>query len=186
MLIPLGILAASGAGLVPDYELISTTVLGGTAASVTFSNLGDYSSTYKHLQIRATARSSRASTVDGLAVRLNGDSGSNYAQHSLQGNFNSVTSSGATSLTRSVVSIITGASSTANYFGGVVIDLLDPFSSTKNKTLRGFGGMASDFIRLDSGLYINTASVTSITLIQTEGANNLVAGSRFSLYGIRG
>jgi hypothetical protein len=185
MLIPLGILAGSG-GVADSYELIESVILGTATSSVTFSSLATYASTYKHLQIRATARSSRASTVDGLAVRLNGDSGSNYAHHSLQGNFNSVTSSAGTSQTRATLSIITGASATANYFGGIVIDLLDPFSSTKNKTLRGFGGMASDFIRLDSGLYINTASVTSITLIQTEGANNLVAGSRFSLYGIRG
>jgi hypothetical protein len=52
---PLGILSAAGAGggVAGDYELISSEILGTTAASVTFSSLGDYSSTYKHLQIRA-------------------------------------------------------------------------------------------------------------------------------------
>jgi hypothetical protein len=49
---PLGILSAAGAGggVAGDYELISSEILGTTAASVTFSSLGDYAppiSTYK-------------------------------------------------------------------------------------------------------------------------------------------
>ena len=139
MLIPFGILSAAGAGVVAgDYELISTTVLGGTAASVTFSNLGDYSTTYKHLQIRAVARSNRAGIDrDLLYARLNGDTGNNYGAHYLVGAGNAVLS--GRSIPTSVFELLAylpAATSTSGEFGAYVLDLLDAYSTTKNKTMR--------------------------------------------------
>jgi hypothetical protein len=74
MLIPFGILSAAGAGggVAGDYELISSEILGTTAASVTFSSLGDYSSTYKHLQIRAVVRHSAADNENYTTITFNG------------------------------------------------------------------------------------------------------------------
>jgi hypothetical protein len=186
MLIPFGILSAAGALREGTYELITTTVLGTTAASVTFSGLGAYASTYKHLQIRVAARSSDANPGVGVYSRLNADAGSNYRSHYLLGNGSSVLS-GTVATTSGLSGIIAAAGSTANNFGVAVIDLLDPYSTTKNKTLRtlsGFTDAAQKRIDLQSSLWINTASLTSWQLIPELG--NLVAGSRFSLYGIRG
>jgi len=187
MLIPFGILSSAGAGVAAGtYELISTTVLGGTAASVTFSNLGDYSTTYKHLQIRYAARSSDANPGVGVYSRLNADAGSNYRSHYLLGNGSSVLS-GSVATTSGLSGIIAAAGSTASNFGVAVIDLLDPYSTTKNKTLRtlsGFTDAAQKRIDLQSTLWINTASLTSWLLLPELG--NFVSGSRFSLYGIRG
>ena len=80
-----------------------------------------------------------------------------------------------------------GASGPANAFGAGVYDILDPYSTTKNKTTRLFGGrgfVTGDHkIVLASGLWRNTASVTSIDLVAND---NFVTGSRFSLYGIKG
>jgi hypothetical protein len=78
--------------------------------------------------------------------------------------------------------------STASSFGAGVIDILDPFSTTKNKTLRGLGGITSSEatnIALRSGSWASTSAVTSITCLPFS-ADNWVAGSRFSLYGIKG
>jgi hypothetical protein len=67
---PLGILSAAGAGgggpLASDYELISTQILTSPQSSITFSSLGTYSSTYKHLQVRAVARSTRCYYKHGV------------------------------------------------------------------------------------------------------------------------
>ena len=187
MLIPFGVLSAAGAGVVGgDYELISTTVLGTATSSVTFSSLGDYSSTYKHLQIRLTARNDRTGTAgDGISLTINGDTGANYADHDLRGTGSVVDSFARTSANRILLQRITTSADTANAFGAMVVDFLDSYSTTKNKTIRSFGGYAIGQLFLNSGFRNNTASITSITLTSATGPN-FVTGSRFSLYGIKG
>ena len=187
MLIPFGILSAAGAGGAAPagaYELIQTTVLGTDTASVTFSSLGDYSSTYKHLQVRTLARVS-AATTETLLIRLNADTGSNYSWHGLSGNGSAVSSFALTSNSYMGIGIHPGSNSSANIFGLTVIDFLDTYSTTKNKTARSLGGMngATTTVRLHSGLWQNTSSLTSIQVFSE--VSNFVAGSRFSLYGIR-
>jgi hypothetical protein len=187
MLIPFGILSAAGAGVgvAGDYELIETSILTSSASSVTFSNLGTYSSTYKHLQIRAVARSTRSGETDSImAARINGVT-SGYFVHELQGNGSSVNSSASTSQTSMRIGIVTAANSTANAYGATVIDILDPYSTTKNKTFRALTGQTNlDRIRLSSGSLALTNSTTEITLLDQFA--NFVAGSRFSLYGLKG
>ena len=186
MLIPMGILAGSGGGVASDYELIETQILGSSQASITFSNLGTYSSTYKHLQIRGVVRGALASTSESFNLRFNGDTGSNYTQHGLFGNGSSVSSFASTSQTSTYPGQITAANTTTNAYSGFVLDVLDAYSTTKNTTMRVLLGSASSYnlITLNSGLWLNTASITSITLFG--GNNNLAAGTRMSIYGIRG
>jgi hypothetical protein len=189
MLIPLGILGASGAGIIPDYELISSTILGSSTATVLFDNLGTYSSTYKHLQVRWAVRSDASgSTVRNFQLRMNGDTGSNYRRHWLVGTGSSVVSNepGA-SETFIQLNQIPAASETANAFQGGVMDILDAYSTSKNKTIRalsGWPGSSNQRIYLTSGLRVNTASLTSLTFFLN--SNSFVTGSRFSLYGIKG
>jgi len=193
MLIPFGVLSAAGAGgvVAGDYELIETQILGSSQASITFSNLGDYSSTYKHLQIRATLRS--ASTFGGgyadtVNVQLNGDGGATYSSHYVWGTGSAVQSSGIANLTYFFIPDPMPANGgAANNFGTFVIDILDAYSTTKNKTLRSLGGYSDPngrSVSLSSGAWRNTNSITSV-LVKSQSANT-VAGSRFSLYGIRG
>jgi hypothetical protein len=175
----LGIFSAAGAGgggATGTYELIETVILGSSQSAITFSNLGTYSSTYKHLQIRSTSRSAGADA--GVGLRFNGDTGNNYSFHALYSDGSSTASVASTS--RSDISV-TYIYSAANVFTGAVVDILDPYSTTKNKTVRSLLG--PPFISLFSGAWYNTASVTSITL--TGQAQSFAAGSRVSLYGIR-
>ena len=184
--------SAGGGGAAGDYELISTTILGSSAASVTFSGLGTSAAAYKHLQIRATARTDRSGAdSDPVILRFNSDSGSNYARHGLLGyNFggsSAMQSNAGTSQTSLYLSeAMPVASSTSNSFGGIVADILDFQSSSKNKTVRSLAGMnaAWSSIELRSGVWLSTSAVTSITLLPLVGSN-LVTGSRFSLYGLK-
>jgi hypothetical protein len=188
MLIPFGVLSAAGAGGVAgDYELIESVILGTDTSSITFSSLATYASTYKHLQVRMTARSSRnTGTFDSVSLRLNGDTGSNYAWHRLVNDGGSVISTASTSQTAGRAGSISQANSTANIYGAIVIDLLDPYSTTKNTTVRSLMGVVSpNEISLISSLYNNTSAISSFNLF-SETSNNFLAGSRFSLYGIRG
>ena len=181
--------SAGGGGAAADYELISTTILGSAAASVTFSGLGTSAAAYKHLQIRMTTRSS-ASYGDDVILRFNSDSGSNYSHHLIVGNGSTVNSYAGTTQT-----FIKGGYTIANdqtpsqSFGAGVIDILDFASTSKNKTTRNLtGGNASggagSQIQLWSGAWYSTSAVTSIVLSSISAANFLT-GSRFSLYGLK-
>jgi hypothetical protein len=178
----LGIFSAAGAGgvpAIPAYEHISTTILGSTAASITFSSLGTYSSDYKHLQVRLVAVDTfTGGNASSYGFTLNGDTtGGNYSSHRLFGNGSSVGSSGGASGFGSVQMGANGRWSAS------VIDILDAYSTTKNKTIRIQNGNL-DIVELFSIARYNTASITSIN-IATQGFG-LATGSRFSLYGIRG
>ena len=184
----LGIFSAAGAGgAASDYELIETQILGSSTPSVTFSSLGTYSSTYKHLQIRYIVRNSNASDEIALRLRLNGDATTaNYTFHQLAGTGSSVVSTGNTNQGFLALTNQPGSTSAANIFHPGIVDVLDAFSTTKNKTSRNIGGFAGSVrnISIYSGVWLSTASITSMEISTATGT--FVAGSRFSLYGIRG
>jgi hypothetical protein len=189
----LGIFSAAGAGggapAIPAYELIESTILTGTQASVTFSGLGTYSSTYKHLQVRATFRSTHAATDIPVNIQLNGITSASYSYHIMYtSGTGTVSSFGAANNTSFYLgNFSTGSTSTANIFGTSVIDLLDPYSTTKNKTLRALSGVLGNSnitLGVNSGAFLNTASVTSLTIFPD--TRSWAAGSRFSIYGVKG
>ena len=186
----LGIFSAAGAGggaFSSDYELIETVILGSTQSSVTFSSLGTYSSTYKHLQIRGAVRTNRSDVLDEVNLRFNGDSSAlSTSLRVLQGNGSSVSSGGAGGQNRILVTYTPAANNTANSYAGFVADILDSYSTTKNKTVRSLGGTRDGNVTnvaLYAGAWYNTSSVTSIGLTCNA---SFVSGSRFSLYGIKG
>ena len=184
----LGIFSAAGAGGAPAgpvaYDLISTTILGSTTSSVTFdtSTLG---STYKHLQIRYTSRSTDDSGT--LLATFNGITGTSYASHRLIGDGSTVASNNFTARANTYFGANGSSNNTANIFAAGVTDILDFASTTKNTTIRsltGNRGATALYVALISGFLNNTAAITSVTIFGNTG--NLIAGSRFSLYGIKG
>jgi hypothetical protein len=179
----LGIFSAAGAGGVPQtYELISTTILGSSQPSVTFSNLANFNTTYRHLQIRSASLVNAGGT-NLATIRLNGDTGNNYAAHFLEGNGSGVSSGSLVSGSSMYYGFWATGNTTAAH--GAVVDILDAYSTSKNKTIRSLNGnsFATPLITLYSGLWMNTNSLTSITI---SSPSNFLTGSRFSLYGIRG
>jgi hypothetical protein len=191
MPIPLGVLAVAGAGAAPSgpgvYELLETQVLGSNQADVTFSNLNtNYGSTYQHLQIRASV--SFVDYSDYMTLRMNGDSNANYASFGLYGNGTSVVAASINDNTTQQSQIYTAvAPASSTQFTALVVELLDAFETTKFKTARGLGGSgnSTQYITLSSGLWRNTAALTSIRFGIPGNGTSIRASSRFSLYGIR-
>ena len=173
---------AAGAG---SYDLLQTEILTGTQASVTFSSLGDYAADYQHLQVRFTARTtSTGRTTISMRSRLNADTGSNYRGHGLGGNGSSVFSFDTTASTSALSGIIGTADLAADIFGSGVIDLLDPFNSSKNSTFKTLSGVTSgNRVDLHSGVWFDNDSVTSWTILPE--SDSFVAECRFSLYGLK-
>jgi len=179
----LGFWAAAGAAAGPtDYELISTTLVGTATSLVSFTSIPQ---TYKHLQIRITARSSLSSSYDNLSYYFNSDTGSNYSTHALYGTGSSVVSNSFTTNVRAYwPSLLVANTNVSNNFSGGVIDILDYASSSKNKTTRTLMGDASPgFVALISSRW---GSSSAITRIDFETSANIMANSRFSLFGIKG
>ena len=181
MLIPLGILSAAGAGGGPvgDYELIQTQILGSNQASVTFSNLGDYSSTYKHLQFRIAHKN--VNNINWNIIRVNGDTtSSNYFSHELRGNGSTV----ASYFNNSTAHLYYAIGGTG--WGSSVVDILDAYSTTKNKTFRTLTGtVGADGVQLTSSAYGSTSAISSL-VFSCASSDSFAAATRFSLYGIRG
>jgi hypothetical protein len=191
MPITLGILAQSrqeAAGA--TFQLLESTVLTSTQASVEFTNLTTkYASTYQHLQIRFTARQAGGTGFNSTGIiRFNGDTASNYNFQALYSTSGSVASDAGYS-SSSINWWLANENSVSNAFGAGVIDFLDPFETTKNKTVRMLDGAFQTntnfqrFIAIRGGSWRNTASVTSIQFGVTSEV--MAIGSRISLYGIK-
>jgi hypothetical protein len=184
-----GITGSGGASL-SSYESIATVTAAGGETSLTFSSIPN---TFKHLQIRGVGRNNTANTTaDGIRIRMNASSATDYTYHNLIGNGSAVSATGsATGGTSGMFfeSSVAGGGQTASCFGVIIFDLLDYASTTKYKTARVLSGVdtnagtTSNSLAVQSSLWIQTTAVSSIVLISTSG--QWAAGSTFALYGIK-
>lgn len=185
----LGLLGAAGAGggAVPAFDLLSTSVLGTTTSSVTFSSLNTLAADYKHLEIRMTGRSTIGFDIDRYQIQVNGVTSEVYTFHNLEADGGSIGSGRSPSIpnNRFAIDALTGATSSAGQFGATIFRIYDFSSSTKNTTFAGKGGkpLGNNTVKIASGLFNNTAAITSIKI---ECQASLAENSRFSIYGIRG
>ncbi len=175
---------ASGPAAV--YESIATASGNGTSQSITFSNIPQ---TYTHLEIRGIGQAATSTNDYGYnGVRFNGDTGTNYTRHGLFGTNNSTY---AYAVTGANFADIGNASylntSAASTVGVTIVSILDYTNTNKYKTVRALAGTDLNglaAVGLHSGLWLNTAAVTSITVYQSNG--NFTNKSTYALYGIKG
>lgn len=183
----LGSLSSGVAAATGSYESIASLNGTGSSGTITFNSIP---STYVALQIRMITNNNSGNF--SLRLRFNGDTGTNYAHHVLEGGGSSAYAYGAASANAIfyVGSGIGGSGSGSNYFGASIIDIHDYASTTKNKTVRTFngfdtnGGVDAQLVRLTSGLWMNTAAINSISILDVSA--NFTTTSTFALYGIKG
>jgi hypothetical protein len=166
------------------YDALATvTVPAGGAATVTFAGIPN---TYKHLQIRAIAKNTLTNVYTAnFYMRFNGDTGTNYSNHAIYGTGSSV-----------VPNIPTGANpsfaiwglSGSSQFAGHIIDILDYANTSKNKTTRilmGTDTSSGGYLGLESGAWMNTSAINSISFSMGDGTQTIAQYSQFSLYGVK-
>jgi len=183
-------LLAGNAAFIPNsYESIATVTVGsGGSATVEFTSIP---STYSHLQVRFIGRSNYNTTgQDNLVMKINSDSGSNYAEHYLSGNGSSPDAGSQSSInTLPFRECLVRDGNSASIFSTGIIDFLDYKSTNKNKTVRALFGNdrnGAGYVALGSGLYFATpAAITTITFT-VESSRSFVQYSQFALYGIKG
>jgi len=172
-----------------DFESIASTTLGGTSSTVTFDNIPG---TYKHLQVRILAQSTRATfSADNIRLQLNDDTGNNYSRHFLLGDGSSA-SSGATSSTDYMWCGQISSTVTANIFGTTIIDILDYADTNKYTTIRSLFGVdingvnntIAGSVGIWSGNWRNTNAVTK--MVFNAQSASYAEKTHFALYGIKG
>lgn len=185
----LGIIASSKSKGKVGFNSIATITMAGGETSATFSSIPQ---TYTDLQLRVFAKDTNTSIAAAASVLLqfNADSGTNYVFHNLQGDSSAVTASG--SITQTYIpmnaSMLSGTGQTS-VFGVGIMDIYDYTSASKFKTTKAIAG--GDYnassttvgIAMSSGLWQNTAAITSLTVNKSSTA--FAAGTVLALYGIK-
>ena len=178
------------------YALSSYTVGAEQAGVVTFSNIPF--DTYKHLQIRAFARSTGPYTYSTFYMRFGGDATTNYTYRAIYGTGSSAPlmygrASGGDAY--SVTQQIAGANSIQYGFGAVVIDIYDSsrmdntYTGVRNKVVKSIGGYENNNTGTPpNGLFLNSSTHFNIGPINkidfyTDGLFDQY--SQISLYGIK-
>lgn len=158
------------------------TVGAGGVASVDFSSIPQ---TFTHLELRVSARGTTSATDQEQYITFNGTSTNYYGGHILYGTGSSAQSTASSYTSVNLLPRLVAASSTASVFTSYVTSILDYTNTNKNKVIRSIGGFdanGSGSIDLMSGLWMNTAAITSINVRPSVG--NYAQNSRLDLYGI--
>lgn len=165
------------------FNHISSVSVNSPTSSVTFSSIPQ---NYTDLCIIISARSSRSSNNDSIAIEPNG-SISNRAGVAIHGNSNTAT--GVITTTEVAFAALIGSNAVANAFSNVEI-YVPNYTSSQPKMFRSNGvtenisGSAdAAFQSLNNFYWNDTAAITSIVLKSSTG-NNFVQYSEFNLYGI--
>lgn len=183
--IQLGLIGSFAAAAAGAFEPIASQTLSSSASSVTFSSIPQ---TYKHLQIRVLGKMSYSAASDWSRTKITLNGTATTRGHTLEGSGSTVYAFSSTG--DNTVAILPGNSADlANMFGAAIIDIHDYSSTTKNKTVRSFfgsncNGITVPFFGLGSAFLDSTSAITSLSL--ADQSFNLVSGSVFSLYGIKG
>jgi hypothetical protein len=178
------LLAGNAAFIPTSFESIASATGTGSSGNITFSSIP---STYTSLQIRLIGRDGAGTGTSNFGIQINSDTGSNYTRHNLRGNGTSATAGGSASTSSISGTILPLSNQTANTMGVSIVDIHDYASTSKYKTVRIFGGVdlnGSGTVSLESGLWMSTSAITSITLIP--GWTTWTTNTTIALYGIKG
>jgi hypothetical protein len=157
------------------YEPIATTTLGSAAASYTFSSIP---ATYTDLVLVSNFGLATAGNV--LDIRFNSDTGNNYSYTILDGN-GTVAESVRGSNQSFIPLDYTAATNNLNSVS--ICNIQNYSNTTTNKTSVIRHSNASSGTDAIVGLWRNTAAISTIVVFASAG--NIIAGSTFTLYGIK-
>lgn len=160
------------------YVPISSQTLGSAAASVTFSSIP---STYTDLVLVISGRSTATAGNNNSQLILNGDNGSNYSMTRLTGDGTSPASDRVSNGFYAGWAFI--ENNTNSNFTPIIYHIQNYANTTTYKTVIGRGAGASNFISAAVSMWRSTAAINSIYVGNTGG--NFVAGSTFTIYGIK-
>jgi hypothetical protein len=159
----------------PDAMVsLANITLGSAVSSVSF---GSIPATFRDLRLVAQYKD----TTDGVQgiIRINGDSGSNYANTGMSG-YSSV-SAGSWSNTAARVQAIAYTGVATADFCFLETDFFDYAQTNKQKSILSRSSHPGE-VGATVSRWANTAAITSIVVLPEAG--NFAVGSNFCLYGV--
>lgn len=154
---------------------LANITLGSAASSVTFSSI---TGTYRDLMI--VAQFGHSVSGQGLRMRMNSDTGSNYAYVEMYGD-----GSGTGSVSNGALSFIPltayGPLASTPIVNSIT-QIFDWNQTDKHKTLLTRRDEAGYMTEAISSRWASTSAITSLLIYPASG--NIVAGSTFALYGV--
>ena len=167
----------------PTYDLLDSTTLSASATSVTFSSLDTIASGYRDLVLVADVLAASGSTNVSTEVRLNNDSGSNYAYVFMRSN---ASSAAAPDTTRMFLG--SGAKPTSTDRGLFTLEIFDFSQTDKHKSAIAKGLAPADEFYYWAHRWANTNAITSLEIFAntSDGSQEFASTSTFYLYGIAG
>lgn len=152
------------------YTALATLTLTGTDSSITFASIP---ATYRDL-ILVGIGSNSADT--DLALRFNGDTGTNYSGVRMFGNGSSAGSSSDTGKTYAEI----GGVNTS--IGDFRAQIMDYSATDKHKTVLTRTSKTGSYVVAWANRWASTSAINSVTVYPISGS--FAIGSTFSLYGV--
>lgn len=165
------------------YVALDKITVGSNTPSVSFTSIP---STYTDLVLVVNAGMATAD-VSSLHIRVgNGsvDTGSNYSSTDLMGDGTSATS-GRTSNETFIRILGRGTTLPNTITNNSIVSIMNYANTSTYKTLLVRGNVPSKKLQATAGLWRSTAAINTITISDYESSTNILAGSTFSLYGIK-
>ena len=166
------------------YTLISSNVLGSSAASVTFSAIP---STYTDLVLRWSARDVSGAANYDIQCEFNGSGGTSYSTTQVYGNGSGTFSNVYSSAAYGRTGYSESSDSTASTFSNDEI-YIPSYTASQNKPFSSAGATENNsatsrvLVSAMASLWRNTSAITSIKL---SSGGTFAIGSSFYLYGIK-
>lgn len=159
------------------YDKIATYTVPSAAASYTFTVIP---STYTDLILVTTGGT--VSSGQAIFAQFNGDTSTNYSDTVLIGNGSAASSTRATINGVRVIGRFLGTDGTLNAVG--ITQIMNYANTTTFKTVLNRSNNSNGVSASVSLWRATPAAITSITLVG-DGPSNILAGSVFTLYGIK-
>lgn len=167
-----------------DLLKIWDTTLAADTASVD-TNINGIPPQYEHLLISFYARTGQAFALTAVEVTFNGDTGANYDEQRIIASGGSV--SAGTAVGQTVIAVhVPGSTATANVYAAAQMLVIGYAQTTTHKAICTQTGAAEptlDITRYYASRWRNTAAINRVRFAGG-GASNLIAGSRFTIYGL--
>jgi hypothetical protein len=159
------------------YEPIATQTVGTAIQTITFSSIPQ---TYTDIVI---ASAIQVSGNVNVWFRFNGDTGTNYSFTLLQGNGSSGSSGRSSNDSKIQLDSVAYPYFTSTAFSPNWVHIMNYSNTTTYKSALFRANNATVGVSIGSGLWRNTAAITSISFIA--GAVNFAVGTTFTLYGVK-
>lgn len=171
------------------FNSIATQTASGSGTTITFSSIP---TTYRYLQLHSYFALTNNDT--DITIRFNGDSGANYTKSQIYNTGSQ--SGGATQGTTSARGLTSSAgpvwygNSTSGFISTISF-IYDANATDKVKTQNTLTGGSVDSAGTSQGVFNrmglwNNSSDAITSMVLTSTGGNIISGSHFALYGIKG